>query len=299
MGGGASSLHRCRRMFLIRLNNAGAIELDLNHLFSFVSTVEDGNRYVQTKTLAKLLGESVEKVCQLSDRINIKALLHFLESGDQSYMSMTDPVCSSSCLYWEVFDHLQFALDSIEIVKPTVSSHRGAIVAYDHRIGKNTQTTDINLGGEMTNAMWKKHETIIHERIVQYVTIDEFGELHKVIDTDKTQKDIMHIECKSKGLFAHREYTQQEQTETADDDQDRVIRATMECIHFKSSDDEYEFVHSEIPPTSQTDDGDEPQLNGSYLNDSTSSSNNEKHNCSFEDDDTLFSRPYLDDCSDS
>ena len=86
-------------------------------------------------------------------------------------------------------------------------------------------------------------------RIVVYISFDKEGVTHKVTETDKTQKDIIHVE-NSSGVFAHREYTQQEQTEDMDDEQITFIRATEEYIHLKRDDDEYEYVHSEVPPAS-------------------------------------------------
>ena len=77
------------------------------------------------------------------------------------------------------------------------------------------------------------------------------GKINELITTDKSQNDVIHIESKITGEFAHREYTQQEQTEILDEDMSSFVRATEEYIHLKSREDEYEYVHSEIPPQTE------------------------------------------------
>jgi hypothetical protein len=106
----------------------------------------------------------------------------------------------------------------------------------------------------------------ICNRIVIYTSIDLQGVKQRVVETDKTQKDCIHVE-NSSGIFAHREYTQQEQTEDIDDEQVTFIRASEEYVHLKREDDEYEYVHSEIPPTETMQDDDRNDEN----NDSDSS----------------------------
>jgi hypothetical protein len=103
---------------------------------------------------------------------------------------------------------------------------------------------------EATHSMWKKHETNIQERIVKHLTFDENGSIHELIETDRSQNEVIHIESKIVDIFAHREYTQQEQTEEIDKEVATFIRATEEFIHLKNEDDEYEYVHSEIPNSS-------------------------------------------------
>jgi len=113
----------------------------------------------------------------------------------------------------------------------------------------------------------------LNYRTVVYVSIDKEGVTHTVTETDKTQKDIIHLE-NSSGLFAHREYTQQEQTEDMDEEQITCIRASEEYIHLKRDDDEYEYVHSDIPPA-PTD----------YIHDDAHDSDNEENNNNDNDDD--------------
>ena len=79
--------------------------------------------------------------------------------------------------------------------------------------------------------LWRKRETVIHERIVCYTTVDpEGGEMlfccsltpsffksvrfiipfvwtgvQELVETEKSQNEIIHLECKETGEFAHRE----------------------------------------------------------------------------------------------
>eukprot|EP00957_Ditylum_brightwellii_P002604 199676-Ditylum_brightwellii.AAC.1 len=38
-------------------------------------------------------------------------------------------------------------------------------------------------------AMWKKQETVIHERIVKYITVEPDGTVHELVETDKNQSE--------------------------------------------------------------------------------------------------------------
>uniref|UniRef100_A0A7S4VCW6 Uncharacterized protein n=2 Tax=Ditylum brightwellii TaxID=49249 RepID=A0A7S4VCW6_9STRA len=39
-------------------------------------------------------------------------------------------------------------------------------------------------------AMWKKQETVIHERIVKYITVEPDGTVHELVETDKNQSEV-------------------------------------------------------------------------------------------------------------
>lgn len=91
----------------------------------------------------------------------------------------------------------------------------------------------------------KRHETIINERIVRTVTFEN-GVRKERVETDKTQSDKIKMET-DEDEFAIREFTQQEQTEEENGNNVAFIRATEEFIHLKSSDDEFEYLHSDIP----------------------------------------------------
>lgn len=61
--------------------------------------------------------------------------------------------------------------------------------------------------------MWRKRETVKQERTVEYTTIDENGESQELVESEIQQTEILHMECRETGEFAHRETTRYEQTE--------------------------------------------------------------------------------------
>ncbi|CAM9903546.1 unnamed protein product, partial [Ectocarpus fasciculatus] len=61
--------------------------------------------------------------------------------------------------------------------------------------------------------VWRKRETLIQERIVQYTTLDEEGAVQELFETEKSQTEVLHMECKRTGEFAHRESTHYESGE--------------------------------------------------------------------------------------
>ncbi|CAN0091001.1 unnamed protein product, partial [Pylaiella littoralis] len=61
--------------------------------------------------------------------------------------------------------------------------------------------------------VWRKRETLIQERIVQYTTLDEEGTVQELFETEKSQTEVLHMECKQTGEFAHSESTHYESGE--------------------------------------------------------------------------------------
>ena len=177
---------------------------------------------------------------------------------------------------------------------------------YGGRVGDEKNLNENRKQGG-TNAMWKKHETFIEEKIVTYITKDEDGTMHKLVETEKRQNDIVHMECKGEnGESAHREYTQEEQTETFDENLVVSNVATEEYVHFKNDVDEYEFVfgqdRSESPSNQQRS---SQHCNGDKKenNDTTSNTNNEPENSTYQyqydDDDWINNEPNFNNVSTS
>jgi hypothetical protein len=94
--------------------------------------------------------------------------------------------------------------------------------------------------------MWKKYEITINDKIIITTTVE--NGIRKVLtESDRCQNEVTHIE-NERGMFAHREYSQQEQTEKLDDDEMALsLRATEEYIHLKNEYDEYEYINTDIP----------------------------------------------------
>ena len=78
----------------------------------------------------------------------------------------------------------------------------------------NTKEPDVDAAAPRIS-IWKKHETVIQERIVRHINIDD-GVRRELIETETSQNEVVHLETKDFGEFSHREYTQQEQTEELD-----------------------------------------------------------------------------------
>ena len=97
--------------------------------------------------------------------------------------------------------------------------------------------------------LWRKRETTVHEHIVQYTTVDADGVVQELIETEKTQNEVIHLECKDTGEFAHRESSQYEQVETFNSEIVAAERGNEEYLHLKSKDDEYEHLESNMPKT--------------------------------------------------
>jgi len=88
---------------------------------------------------------------------------------------------------------------------------------------------------------WKKHETVIQEKIVKYVTRNKDGSLEELEERERKQDEIMHFECKDTGQFAHHELSRYEKSEMFCDELLSCQKGSEEYVHFKSKDDEYEY----------------------------------------------------------
>jgi len=95
--------------------------------------------------------------------------------------------------------------------------------------------------------LWKKQETVIQERIVKYVTVEPDGSYQELVETEKNQTEVTHMECKDTGEFAHKETTEYEMMETFNEEIVMAERGTEQYVHLKSLEDEYENLESHMP----------------------------------------------------
>jgi len=268
MGATTSSLYRLRNRYLILLYNAGFENITLQQIFESVGTEKDGKRVISRENLLQFLGTDSETILnQLISQCNfqynaipLSFVLGFLESGtfSKDMIKSAQEGCKFSGFYHQVFENLKF------LTPPRINT----VVTYKRNTRQDCETED-----KKTSALWKKHETVIQEKIIKHVTIEGDGTTHELVERDRTQNDIIHMECKTSGMFAHREYSQQEQTEELDNEVASFVRATEEYVHLKSNNDEYEHVHSDIPTNKREDNCNENDLN-KY-----------KHSNSFSDED--------------
>ncbi|GAB9467733.1 hypothetical protein Gpo141_00005069 [Globisporangium polare] len=94
--------------------------------------------------------------------------------------------------------------------------------------------------------LWKKREITIQERITEYTKIDEHGRPQHLIEKEKHQTEVIHMENLA-GEFAHREITHFEQTEQLNDEIVHHEHGREEFVHLKSEHDEISRFESSIP----------------------------------------------------
>lgn len=142
-------------------------------------------------------------------------------------------------VYKEVWDTLQFR---------HISSCRDMIPCM---LEKRSSTNEPKT---LKTNIWKKHETVIQERVVKYVTRCADGTLEELEEREKKQDEVIHIECKDTGQFAHHELSQYEKTEAFNKEIVSCRRGTEELVQLKSLEDEYEYFEGAMPEKEQTDD---------------------------------------------
>ena len=69
----------------------------------------------------------------------------------------------------------------------------------------------------------------------------------ELTEKEITTTEVLHMECRETGEFAHRETTNYEQSETFNDELVAEEKGNEEYVHMKSIDDEYEFLDSNMP----------------------------------------------------
>lgn len=94
--------------------------------------------------------------------------------------------------------------------------------------------------------LWKKREITIQERITEYTKIDEHGRPQHLIEKEKHQTEVIHME-NLQGEFAHREITHFEQTEQLNGEVVHHEHGREEFVHLKSEHDEISRFESSIP----------------------------------------------------
>lgn len=96
--------------------------------------------------------------------------------------------------------------------------------------------------------VWRKQEVVRQERTVHYTTVDDTGTLQELVEKEITQTEILHMECRDTGEFAHRETTRYEQQEMFNKEVVQQIAGQEEYVHLKSLEDEFHYMDSTMPP---------------------------------------------------
>ncbi|GLD99046.1 hypothetical protein PINS_up007764 [Pythium insidiosum] len=94
--------------------------------------------------------------------------------------------------------------------------------------------------------LWKKREITIQERITEYTKIDEQGQAQHLVEKEKHQTEVIHMESLD-GEFAHREITHFEQLEQLNGEVVHHDTGREEFVHLKSQHDEVSRFESSIP----------------------------------------------------
>ena len=71
--------------------------------------------------------------------------------------------------------------------------------------------------------------------------------MKELTEKEVTTTEVLHMECRETGEFAHRETTNYEQSEVFNHEIVAEEKGNEEYIHMKSLDDEYEFLDSNMP----------------------------------------------------
>lgn len=110
----------------------------------------------------------------------------------------------NSGMYPRVAETLQFNLASYDYL--TLVKYKGdKLVPLN---GSSRETLKHNPSGK---PLWRKREVVRQERSVYYTTIGADGVQQELMEKETTQTEVLHMECKETGEFAHRETTQYEQ----------------------------------------------------------------------------------------
>lgn len=254
--GNAISRHRSR--ILIRMYNSG---VHLDSLYeSFQEYGETINLFDIEKVLSHTLPEYHVDLYDISipynERLKTSDVVSFLNTGKAS-MSWNEMAKE------EVLVVVDEARKTDE-KNVTRLKQEQSIVQHENVTTRNATAkidfdekqvikapSSSSIPSSTLQSILKRHETVINERIVRTVSFQ--NGIEKIsIETDKTQCDKIRME--SDGEFAVREYTQQEQTEELDGNMTTFVRATQEFLHLKSKEDEFEYVHSDIPTGEDDDD---------------------------------------------
>jgi len=97
-------------------------------------------------------------------------------------------------------------------------------------------------------ALWRKREVVRQEKTTHYTTMDADGQLQELVERETTQTEVLHMECRETGEFAHRETTRYEQMETFNEEVVAELQGTEEYVHLKSLEDEFHYMESTMPP---------------------------------------------------
>mmetsp|Transcript_21437 Transcript_21437/g.31058 ORF Transcript_21437/g.31058 Transcript_21437/m.31058 type:complete len:520 (+) Transcript_21437:166-1725(+) len=112
----------------------------------------------------------------------------------------------------------------------------------------------------VTRPLWRKREVVRQERTIHYTTVDAEGVQQELVEREMQQTEVLHMECRETGEFAHRETTDYEQLETFNNEVVTEICGNEEYVHLKSKEDEFEYMESNMPKKEAPPTEEEPEV---------------------------------------
>ncbi|KAJ1455168.1 hypothetical protein M885DRAFT_520413 [Pelagophyceae sp. CCMP2097] len=145
-----------------------------------------------------------------------------------------------------LFPHATAGRRASEAAPPPRSPEKFAIVPHRGTALACAESFAVRRGPQ--KPLWRKREVVLQERIVVYTTVDAAGAVQELVETERTSTEVVHMECKETGEFAHRETSNYEQSETFNAQVVAERRGAEEYYHLKSLEDEVEFMESNGMP---------------------------------------------------
>ncbi|ETV80521.1 hypothetical protein H257_06783 [Aphanomyces astaci] len=178
---------------------------------------------------------------QADNRVGYADFLRFLQ-----YASPSLPRCETPSQQSPVVNSHE--------VPPPPSNNNQRSPLKENQLALLTTLTKPQVAGAatrvLTPGLWKKREITIQERIVEYTKIDDDGNPQHLIEKEKHQHEIIHMESTT-GEFAHREITYFEQSEELNKEIVHLDTGKEEFVHLKSKDDEISHFESTMPQSRQ------------------------------------------------
>jgi hypothetical protein len=235
MGGSISQLHRLRNRYLVNIYLGGK---DLFDLEKEALSAKELSNYFGRESFA-IFNNILSEFHFPNKTIQGDLVVSFLKSGRIPFESL--PLAQE----WEQTEaHFRVGEEETAL----------SVVRSEDDLNKSKEDLKKSKEDVAIPTMWKKHEITINEKIIITTTVEN-GFRRILVESDRSQNEEIHIENES-GDFAHREYSQQEQSEELDGELATFLRATEEFVHLKKDDDEYEFLHADIPDNDTKSDDD-------------------------------------------
>ena len=101
-----------------------------------------------------------------------------------------------------------------------------------------------------SQSLWKKREVLVQEKTTEYISYDHTKkEWNRLVEEERQVTEVMHLEAKGTGEFAHKEVSRFSKTEQFNENVVNEEEGGELYLHLKSLEDEIEVYDSNIPRT--------------------------------------------------